>query len=343
MKEFDRKEHEVEDIAQASYAYWYVVTQYNSNDRKAKTIIEPEQARTFSALKEIQRHWIGEGRKRDETIQALRQALEFRKSYGVLALRLLFSQTSNESMTEQEQLHKQWIEEDLQRQPMVVRGCTNTSDDPDSPSRSAMVYKPPRRSPTDARENEAYVMTQIYTAERAMACTQYLQGLMYEKRNHPDDDDTTEEEEEEEEQQQQQRHHFDPHHAESGKLLVLFSFDGYQSNQSVTTTAMKTTSTVLQRLYPERLYRLIMLEPAFWMRALMTLMYPLLSTDTTNKLRLVTGKVRYWHGPGWYLQCNTNNSNTFPFSLKGHYGGTIGRGCGPIRSQVHGTHPCRKL
>jgi hypothetical protein len=230
------------------------------------TSVPKGTTRINASLKEIQRHWIGEGRRRDKTIQSIRQALEFRRSYRIVELRSLFA-TSDKDWNQRDRLHKQWIEEDLKRQLMVVRGSTITSNDFNNNSRrSAMVFKPPRGSPTDAAENEAYIITQIYTAERVLATTEYLQG-------------------------QQEEDYSLSSTGCSDKLLVLFSFEDYRSSQSLTTKAMTTSSQVLQRVYPERLFQLLILEPPFWMRTLMTLMYPFLSSDTARKLQLVTGKV----------------------------------------------------
>lgn len=140
------------------------------------------------------------------------------------------------------------IQEDLDRQLMVVRGSDRES--------RVVVYKPQRQSPTDEVEHEAYILSQIYTAERAIASTAYISKGQQEK------------------------------------LFVIFSFAGYASKNSVSTSTMKESSTVLQRIYPERLKTLVVLDPPFWIRALFKIMYPFLSYATREKMQLVSGKVR---------------------------------------------------
>jgi hypothetical protein len=131
---------------------------------------------------------------------------------------------------------------------MVVRGSDREL--------RAVVYKPQRQSPTDDAENEAYILSQIYTAERAIASTEYISRGQQEK------------------------------------IFVIFSFAGYASKNSVSTSAMKESSTILQRVYPERLKMLVVLDPPFWIRAVFTIMYPFLSLATREKMQLVSGKVR---------------------------------------------------
>jgi 16S rRNA G966 N2-methylase RsmD len=155
---------------------------------------------------------------------------------------------------------KSLVREDLERQLMVVRGS-------DGESRS-IVYKPPRESPTNADENEAYVATQIYTAERAIATTEYISRGQQEK------------------------------------LFVVFSFENYLSSNSVSIAAMKESSRILQRLYPERLEKLVILDPPFWMRAIVALVSPLLSLATRKKMKLVSGEVRP-------IFCDERASRTF--------------------------------
>ena len=64
-------EEEVECVANASYAYWYVTN--HASDKM------PENGRINAAAKEIRRHFVGEGRKHHAALSAIREALSYRK------------------------------------------------------------------------------------------------------------------------------------------------------------------------------------------------------------------------------------------------------------------------
>ena len=79
LKEFSSVE--AEEIANVSYAYWHV-------NSKAKERI-PADAQRNSALKEIRRHHVGEGRNYTKALTAIREALEYRRKYHVNILKFL--------------------------------------------------------------------------------------------------------------------------------------------------------------------------------------------------------------------------------------------------------------
>jgi hypothetical protein len=141
------------------------------------------------------------------------------------------------------------IRQDLQRQPMVVRGHDK--------KQQAVVYKPTRKAAGVVLEEEdaqeAYLVTQLYTAERAVATTEYLSR------------------------------------GTCQKITVLFSFQNYDSSNSPPLASLKDSVAVLQSLYPERLQTLVILEPPFWMRATYNLLYPFLSYATRDKVQLASG------------------------------------------------------
>ena len=132
---------------------------------------------------------------------------------------------------------------------MVIQGITKDY--------GAVAYKPPRETPSNDADAEAYVMAQLYTAERAMAVTEYAS------------------------------------HGAHEKVVAVFSFEDYSSSKSPPMPAMKESSTVLQRIYPERLKILIIYEPPFWMKALYTILYPFLSYATREKIQMKSGKVSH--------------------------------------------------
>lgn len=141
--------------------------------------------------------------------------------------------------------YKSFIVQDLERQTMVVRGS-------DCHFRT-IVYKPPRSSnPKDA--DEAFLLTQLYTAERAIATSEFNT------------------------------------HGREEKLAVVFNCRDYNSSNSPATSTVITLTKVLQRSYPERLGIFVIVDPPFWMRALFNVVWPFMSKATTEKIKLASGK-----------------------------------------------------
>ncbi|VEU40545.1 unnamed protein product [Pseudo-nitzschia multistriata] len=234
--EFD--EAKKEELAGVSYAYWIV------RSRAGDHI--PAGARQNSAMKEIRRHYIGESRNYARTLAVIREALEHRRRYRFDIVRsCCFEDQSydNDSDAELAKKYRSFIVSDLETQPMVVRGV--------DADRRTIIYKPPRNSPGDA---EGFMVTQIYTAERAMATSEF------ESR------------------------------AGEEKLTVVFSFRDYSSKNSPSTSTMITLATLMQRCYPERLGVLIVADPPFWMRVIFKVVWPVLSTDTVNKIKMPSGQ-----------------------------------------------------
>jgi CRAL/TRIO domain len=224
---------EVEEIASTSYAYGIVSS-------KVPTQL-PENAKTNSALKEIRRHYVGEGRNATKGIAAISAALEYRREYRIDLLRSCFYENEYhlESDKKLANKYKSLIFQDLERQPLVVRGVDSQGH--------TVVYKPPRSShPSGA--DEAFLLTQLYTAERAIANAEFAN--------------------------------------KQEKLCVIFNFKDYSSSNSPSKSTMVTLVKVLQTCYPERLGVLTILEPPFWMRALFNIVWPFLSRATAEKIKL---------------------------------------------------------
>ena len=171
----------MEELANVSYAYWQVNRYYST--RKEKQL--PVGAQQNSALKEIRRQYIGEGRDATKTITAIQEAMDYRRTYHFNVFRSCFYNIHNsgpqnedeEGGTNLANKYRAFVVQDLTRQPMIVRGS-------DNPSRT-IVYKSPRRAvPASANstksntphrldDDDAFLRTQIYTAERAMATHEY--------------------------------------------------------------------------------------------------------------------------------------------------------------------------
>ena len=256
----------MEELANVSYAYWQVNRYYST--RKEKQL--PVGAQQNSALKEIRRQYIGEGRDATSTLTAIQEAMDYRRTYHFNVFRACCGNDKSDIQNEEEEetnlakKYRAFVLQDLTRQPMIVRGSDHQS--------RTIVYKSPRRavpastaasaaSSNSTKSNthrldddEAFLRTQIYTAERAMATNEF----------------NTKNEEE--------------------RLTVVFNFHDYSRKNSPSTSTVLLLLKVFQRCYPERLGVLMIMYPPWWMRALYTLVSPVLSAATTeNIVLLATG------------------------------------------------------
>lgn len=141
---------------------------------------------------------------------------------------------------------REHIEEELHsKQVFVVRGADRES--------RALAIKMKRTSPGTMRE--AFLTTQLYVVDRAIACTEYLSRGVNEQ------------------------------------IVAVMDFDGYSSSTAPPLLTLKETVTCLQDIYPERLKTAIITEPTFWMRGLYNVLYPLMSDDTRGKIQMAYGEV----------------------------------------------------
>lgn len=117
----------------------------------------------------------------------------------------------------------------------------------------AVAIKMGRTSPET--NHEAYVTAQLYVAERTMACTEFLSRGSQEK------------------------------------VVAVMDFENYSRSNAPPLLTLKEGISTLQSNYPERLKTAIITEPAFWMRGLYNLLYPLMSDDTRDKIQMAYGEV----------------------------------------------------
>ena len=239
LQEFD--DIETEEIANVSYAYWFV-------NLKAKERLSAD-AQFNSALKEIRRHYVGESKNYKNTLKAIRETLQYRRKYRFDIIRSCCYDDNiyNDEDAALAEKYRSFISDELERQTMVVRGV-------DANNRT-IIYKPPRNSSVNnAYGAEAFILIQIYTAERAMATSEFTSK------------------------------------AEEERVTVVFNFRDYSRKNSPPTSSMMTLAKVIQRCYPERLGVLIIADPPFWMRAVFNVVWPILSTATTEKIRMPLGQ-----------------------------------------------------
>jgi hypothetical protein len=271
LVEEELSEEEKDITAKTSYAYWYVVT-------KTKEMLE-ESVGTEMAMKEARRHLVGEHGNYEKTLDAMRKAIQFRKEWQIENLRTCFDSTADEDDLKLKSL----VVDDLEKQQMVVRGHDRDF--------AAVGYKFCRQVPASETNEEAYILANLYSAERLVAATEFrTRGGQLGKE----------------------------------KIVMAFDFMGYESSNAPPLSALKKFVEILQRVYPERLkvrnsrhaYRLffqwsslllthpcsclyflfkhiktlVVVEPPFLMRALYTAIFPFLAVDTRAKVQMASGE-----------------------------------------------------
>jgi len=133
----------------------------------------------------------------------------------------------------------------MQQQLVVMRGH--------SPDGLALMVKHPRSLNTYPKEHQerAYLLTQLYIAERANACSDFL--------GHD-------------------------------RMVAIFDLGRQAKGASPPLSWQYRAIQVVQQVYPERLHQLILLEPPFWMRGVFAALKPFLSVTTRNKISIVSSR-----------------------------------------------------
>ncbi|KAL7578218.1 hypothetical protein ACA910_012642 [Epithemia clementina (nom. ined.)] len=101
--------------------------------------------------------------------------------------------------------------------------------------------------------DEAFLMLMLYAMERATAATEFLSM------------------------------------AECEKIMVILDFGSFDSAVAPSWKASKSVAKVLQNHYPERLKRLVILDPPFWIKAMYKMVSPFLDPLTKKKFVVCSG------------------------------------------------------
>jgi hypothetical protein len=102
---------------------------------------------------------------------------------------------------------------------------------------------------------EAYVLAMIYMAERSVAATEFL-SMGTEERS-----------------------------------IAVYDYNGFDSSNAPPFKIQATAATLLQKICPERLQILVMVEPLFWLRGVLSLLNPFLSESITSRIKWASGVV----------------------------------------------------
>jgi len=123
----------------------------------------------------------------------------------------------------------------------------------DKDGRALLIVHPRTQTGTD---DDEFVLSQLYLMERAIAVTEYESVGRIEK------------------------------------ITAVFDFNNFQSSLAPNFEAVKSVSGILQNRYSERLQKLVITDPPFWMRAAYGVLKPFLDPVTSAKFIMVSGSKR---------------------------------------------------
>lgn len=122
----------------------------------------------------------------------------------------------------------------------------------DRKNHSVMIKYP--RTTTGTTE-ESYIIAQVYMADRSTAATEFL-SLGTEERS-----------------------------------VAVYDYNNFDRNNSPPFKMQAAAAVLLQKIFPERLQTLVMVEPHFWLRGVLKLLNPFLSETITERIKMASGVV----------------------------------------------------
>lgn len=253
----------MEAAARTSYAYWLLTTRGSQissgrdEQEEASSCIDADDAnnhensRTNSAMREAWRHYLSEHRKYEKALESLREACDFRMEWKLDLLRemgqvssLSRNSTANDHDREIMERYRGYLEDELGKQPNVVGGHDRQD--------RAVIVRWGRSNATF--DHDGFLLTQIYTAERAIAATE-IRSMGKEE-----------------------------------TIILMVDLANYDRRHVPPISKMMEAFTKLQRLYPERLLHSILLDPPLWARALHATLKPFLSKRTKKRIVIISGQ-----------------------------------------------------
>jgi len=257
----DLTEQEQRIAACTSYAYWAREQRHQKQNNCDD--VDDETKRVRMAMREARRHYVGQNGDYDSALERFKSTLQWRKEKQVDLIRLCYSSSSATTLLESDTAvtielsekdaeacshFERLIEADLRVQTMAVRGH-------DRENRPIIVKlcRAQAWNSEAADSDEAYLLAQLFVAERAIAAAELLSM------------------------------------GKSEKLTAIFDFGAYNSSNSPPVKTMATTLKLLQDHYPERIGRALVLDAPFWMQAFFKILYPFLSEKTRKNISMVGG------------------------------------------------------
>jgi len=247
---------QLETAAKSSHAYW-LTTVHNdilidngeSESDDPPSSLNGTKIKDQFAMREARRHYIGENRNFDNALKSLQEAISYRDEYKIDLIRYIqkANNLDNTALSSDEKeivrRYRSYVEDEFGKQVTVSGGLDKEN--------AAVTI---RFSRTNAETDpDAFMVTQLYIADRACAATEFFSR------------------------------------GKSEKVVAITEYGDYVSSNAPPIFTLKQSITKLQRMFPERLKKMVLTDPPFWMRALYSMLYPLLAQTTKDKISMTLG------------------------------------------------------
>ena len=263
--------------ARTSYAYWHLEERHQQKLKRFSSSSShhhhqqqqqhlSSELQRRSALREIQRHLKAVDGHLVKAIERIKDVCQYRKDHQIDLLRVAFSdsfhnrknninhdfdESGNKNSTKTAQQMRQYVQSDMTKQAIIMRKGPGGHNDNNHQPRPIMWKYPRRKGGTTESE---YVMTQLFAAEKSNAVVEYMSK------------------------------------GKEQSIMAIFDFSSMSSKHSPALSWQITALQTIQHLYPERLQKLVVLEPPLWIRGLFISIKPFMSKTTSNKIQIVTDR-----------------------------------------------------
>jgi len=212
-------------------------------------LLDRDELKVQFAMREARRHYIGANRDYEKALKGLQEAITYREEFKIDLIRLIRKAASLDEMD---------LTDDDKATVRRYRGYLEkefenqmtVSGGLDKKDRAVAIRFSRKKPDTDM---EAYLVGQVYGSERACAATEfYTLGKLE-------------------------------------KFVAITEYADYNSSNAPPMLSLREMIVKTTCMYPERLHKMVVTDPPFWMRTLFTLLYPLLSQATKEKMVLTLG------------------------------------------------------
>uniref|UniRef100_A0A6V2HBP8 CRAL-TRIO domain-containing protein n=1 Tax=Ditylum brightwellii TaxID=49249 RepID=A0A6V2HBP8_9STRA len=247
-------EDEKEKAARTSYKYLVASTSATSKDgdNSEKPPPPSTEERDKYAMAMARRHLRAENGNEKKALQKMRNTIEYRDKMKIDVIRQCFTKNESdvtpppeEEEEEEYQYHIDNLAPNLLEGKLFVRGYSK--DD------RALYISRAHLFEARGYDTEWFLKYNIYTLERAIACTERATD------------------------------------GEIEKVIAIFDLGQYSNKVRTPLTLSKDITFCLRDHYPERLEKVFMIDAPFLFRAFYNLVYPFIDNDTKQKIVFVTG------------------------------------------------------
>lgn len=223
-------ESQLEKAARTSYAYYAAVT-------NPEIPTPSQEVKEKMAMRMARRHLVAEKGDQEKALSRMKKTLEFRDEYNIDELRETYDETKNYEL------------DHPFTHPGVDHVCVNGYD----VYGHAVCIRFPRAKYV-SYSDESFFRLNIYSLERALACTERRSLGRQEK------------------------------------IIIALDYNRYKSGSTPPFTTMRGFLSIFSSYYPETLYKFIGVEPPYAIELVRTLLWPFIDAGTKEKVMFIRGE-----------------------------------------------------